>query len=185
MAATFQDCAADPQAASTALAWQSVMLEVLVTIVLETELDSCVTLIEALKFWRQLAQMTKFRRRFFYPALHLREGGIRRTALRRAARLEGMLADRAAKASTLHRLLMRIRALAEPIIDPCAPLKGGVGVGVGGGGPSAWGGGVNGEQSREDRAWAAQRTFLSHIDNVTEETLATIYAVRLVSSLAR
>lgn len=166
---SFENGWADAECAATALAWQSVMLEVLVTIVLETELDACVALIEALKFWRQLAQMTKFRRRVYYPALHLREGGIRRTALRRAARLEGMLHHRAAKASALHDLLLRVRALPESIIDPCAAFDDSSNIGR-----HRACGSMN---SGESRAMVAQRAFLSRIDDLTEETLATIHAV--------
>jgi hypothetical protein len=52
--------------------------------------------------------MHSLQRRVYYPALHLREGGIRRTALRRAARLEAMLADRTHKAGALHALLLTV-----------------------------------------------------------------------------
>lgn len=54
-------------------------------------------------------QMHSFQRRVYYPALHWREGGIRRTALRRAARLEAMVADRTQQAGTLHALLLTVK----------------------------------------------------------------------------
>jgi hypothetical protein len=69
------------------------------------ELEGCVELLESLKFWRSLANMSVLKRRIYYPVLHLREGGIRRTSLRRAARLEAMLSDRATKVMGL---MMRI-----------------------------------------------------------------------------
>ena len=44
-------------AQSKIAAWRGIVLEFVITVVLETELEECVVLLESLKFWRQLAQM--------------------------------------------------------------------------------------------------------------------------------
>ena len=51
-----QECKAAMNRSKIA-SWRAISLEFIVTIVLETELDECVVLMESLKFWRQLAQM--------------------------------------------------------------------------------------------------------------------------------
>ena len=44
-------------AESKIAAWRAIVLEYVISVVLETELEECVVLLESLKFWRQLAQM--------------------------------------------------------------------------------------------------------------------------------
>ena len=59
--------------------------------------------------------MQDLQRRLYYPLLQLREGGIRRTSYRRAARLDAMLKDRATRAGQLHRLLLVVRGLSDAV----------------------------------------------------------------------
>jgi hypothetical protein len=79
-------------------------------------MDCCVDILEALKFWHNLSQMSTMTRRIYFPVLHLREGGIRRTSLRRASRLKVMLRYRSLGVSNLQTILLRTRRLSNEII---------------------------------------------------------------------
>lgn len=97
-------------------AWLTILLETVMMVLLEVEMDCCVEVLEALKFWHQLSQMSTMSRRIYFPVLHLREGGIRRTSLRRASRLKVMLRYRSLGVSNLQTILLRMRRLSDEII---------------------------------------------------------------------